>query len=228
MNSVLDEIRKNVDLAYGDFTAKLIPNIEREKILGLRAPVARKIARSFAKSDEGSRFLSSLPHKYHDEYMVHTYMLGCLPLSFDELKDRIEAFLPFVDNWAVCDSLCAAIKKFFIDKDLTLDFVRHCLKSNKAYTVRFGIVCLLNYYIDEKYIDMLCNIVKAIKSEEYYINMALAWLISFMLIKEYEKTLPLLIDGVLDPWVHNKSISKFLESLKPTNAQKAYLKTLRR
>ncbi len=228
MNIILDEIRKNSDASYGDFTAKLIPTISREKILGLRAPVAKKIAKSYATSEAGKEFLCTLPHKYHDEYMVHAYMLGCLSLPCEEMKPRILELLPYVDNWAVCDSLCASVKSFFEDKALTYDFLLTCLRSEMTYTVRFGLVCLLDYYVNKEYIDKLVSIVKTVKGEEYYVNMALAWLISIMLIKEYEKALPLILDGELDAWVHNKSISKFCESFRPSSEQKAFLKSLRR
>ena len=228
MNNILNEIKSNKDDKYGDFTAKLIPKASREKILGVRAPIAKKIAKAYAKTEVGENFLASLPHAYHDENMVHAYMLGYLSLPYLETKAQIASFLPYVDNWAVCDSLCAAIKHFFKERDLALDFLTDCLKSDEAYTVRFGLVCLLDYYIDEKYIDTLLSLVKTVKSEEYYVNMALAWLVSIMLIKEYEKTLPLILDGALDTWVHNKSISKFCESHQPSSKEKQYLKSLRR
>ena len=228
MNNILNEIINSADSSYAEFTAKLIPTITREKILGVRAPMAKKIAKKYSKTNEGKAFLASLPHAYHDEYMVHAYMLGYLSLPFEEMQMHVSALLPYVDNWAVCDSLCAAIKHFFKDRESALDFLLSCVKSDKIYTVRFGLVCLLDYYIDEKYISTLISLVKTVKSEEYYINMALAWLVSIMLIKEYEKTLPLILSGTLDVWVHNKSISKFCESLRPSKDQKAYLKTLRR
>ena len=228
MNNILNEIINSADSSYAEFTAKLIPTIPCEKILGVRAPMAKKIAKKYAKANDGKAFLVSLPHAYHDEYMVHAYMLGYLSLPFEEMQMHVSALLPYVDNWAVCDSLCAAIKHFFKDKESALDFLLSCVKSDKIYTVRFGLVCLLDYYIDEKHISTLISLVKTVKSEEYYINMALAWLVSIMLIKEYEKTLPLILNGALDAWVHNKSISKFCESLRPSKDQKAYLKTLRR
>lgn len=228
MNNILNEIKINAEEGYGDFTAKLIPTLPREKILGVRAPNAKKIAKAYAKDEAGKSFLASLPHTYHDEYMVHAYMLGYLRLPFEEMKAQIAGLLPYVDNWAVCDSLCASIKHFFGNRDLALDFLTTCLKSGEIYTVRFGLVCLLDYYIDKKYIATLVSLVGTVKSEEYYVNMALAWLVSIMLIKEYEKTLPLILSGALDVWVHNKAISKFCESHQPSSEEKSYLKSLRR
>ena len=228
MNNILDEIKNSADEKYGDFTAKLIPTVSRKKIIGVRAPIAKKIAKKYAGGTAGENFLSSLPHVYHDEYMVHAYMLGYPSLPFEDMKARILELLPYVDNWAVCDSLCASIKSFFGNRDLALDFVLFCLKSEHTYTVRFGLVCLLDYYIDEKHIDTLVSVAKTVKSEEYYINMALAWLVSIMLVKQYEKTLPIILGGALDLWVHNKSITKFAESRLPSREQKDYLKSLRR
>ena len=228
MSIILDEMRKSSEVSYGDFTAKLIPTLEREKILGVRAPIAKKIAKKYAGGTAGENFLSSLPHVYHDEYILHAYMLGHLSLPFEEMKSRIEELLPYVDNWAVCDSLCASVKRFFGNRARAFDFLLECLRSEKVYTVRFGLVCMLDYYIDGEYIFDVIDAIKAVRSEEYYINMALAWLVSIMLIKQYEKTLPLILDGALDIWVHNKAITKFCESRVPPDTEKSYLKSLRR
>ena len=136
--------------------------------------------------------------------------------------------MPYLDNWAVCDSLCASIKKLFKEPVKSYDFLVGLLKSDKTYTVRFSLVCLLDYYINESYIDKLTYIVKEVKSDEYYINMALAWLISIMLVKEYDKTLPLLKGDALDLWVHNKSIQKARESYRLSPQQKEELRSLKR
>ena len=211
---------------YMLFSKKLIPN--QDNILGLRAPQARAIAKKYAGTKEGEAFLATLPHKYHDENMVHAYMLGYLKCDYEVMKGYIEAFLPYLDNWAVCDSLCASVKRFFKDISLPYGFLLECLKSKHTYTVRFSLVCLLDYYINESYIDKLTCIVKEVKSEEYYINMALAWLVSIMLVKEYKKTLPLLKTGALDLWVHNKAIQKARESYRISDDKKEYLKGLKR
>ncbi len=224
---ILNEILKNSDLGYKSFQGKLLPTIDEGTILGLRAPKAQAIAKKYANTKEGEMFLSSLPHKYYDENIVHAFMLGNLRISNEALWKRVKEFLPYVDNWAVCDGLVCHLKCFFKNNEDVFPLILSCLDGD-TYTIRFGLVCLLNYYIDKKYIDELLKICATIKSEEYYINMALAWLVSFMLIKEYDKTLTLLISGSLDVWVHNKSIQKARESLRITDEQKSYLKTLRR
>ncbi len=228
MDIILNEILKSADPSYKAFHKKLIPTIDEGTILGVRAPQAMAIAKKFASTNEGNEFLSSLPHTYYDENIVHAFMLGCLKCDNEKLHRYIECFLPYIDNWAVCDGLCAHIKCFFTDIDQQYDFVLSCLESEHTYTVRFSLVCLLSYYVNDKYIDRLLSIVKEVKSEEYYINMALAWLISVMLVKQYEKTLPLLEGGTLPLWVHNKSIQKAKESLRISTEQKTYLKGLRR
>lgn len=228
MDIILNEIIKTADANYKSFQKKLLPTINEDTILGLRAPNAHKIAKKYAGTAEGEEFLSSLPHKYYDENIVHAFILGASKLSNDAMRDKIIDFLPYVDNWAVCDGLVSHLKRFFSSKEKEYDFVFSCLESEHAYTVRFALVALLTYYINGEYIDRLLSIVKAVKSNEYYINMALAWLVSFMLIKEYEKTLPLIERGELDTWVHNKSIQKACESYQISNEQKSYLKRFKR
>ena len=226
--SIFNEIKNSADSSYKDFSAKLIPTLDKERILGVRAPMARKIAKKHASIKSGNEFLKSLPHNYHDENMVHAYMLGYTHATDEKMRDMILDFLPYVDNWAVCDSLCAFLKFIGKDPDRNLDFLLEALKSEHIYTVRFGLVCLLNYYVSEKYIDVLWRTISEVKSEEYYINMALSWLISVMLVKEYSLTLPILESGQLSLWVHNKAIQKACESYRIKDTQKTYLKGLKK
>ena len=227
MNEIFEEIIKNADPVYRDFHKKLIPTVPEEGVLGVRAPVLHSIAKRYAKTQEGEAFLRNLPHKYYDENVVHAFMLGRLACEAEELKARIIEFLPYVDNWAVCDGFCAHLKEFFKKPEDVYDFVVGCTKSDRTYTVRFGLVCLLNYYIDNEHIDGILGICKSIVSQEYYVNMALAWLVSFCLIKQYEKTIPIIDDCVLPKWVHNKSIQKAVESYRIDSDKKEYLKSKR-
>ena len=225
MNKILEEIILNKDNGYKDFHSKLVPNIDN--ILGLRGPKAKEIAKKYANTDIGNDFLSSLPHTYYDENLVHGYMLGFLKTDMETLHEHIENFLPYVDNWAVCDSMVCGLKKYFKNIDYVSDFIFGCLKSDKVYTVRFGIVSLLCYYISDKYIGRIFTETLKIKTDEYYINMAVAWLYSVCLVKEYEKTLPIIENKLLDKWTHNKSIQKAIESFRITKEQKDYLRTLK-
>ena len=143
MNNILNEIINSADSSYAEFTAKLIPTIPCGKILGVRAPMAKKIAKKYAKANDGKAFLASLPHAYHDEYMVHAYMLGYLSLPFEEMQMHVSALLPYVDNWAVCDSLCASLKPFFKDRDLALDFCFPALKVTRYTPCALGLFAYL-------------------------------------------------------------------------------------
>lgn len=224
MNIILNEILTSCDNEYAEFSKKLIP--DTYNILGLRAPKAKEIAKKYANTDTGDAFFDSLPHKYHDENIIHAYMLGYLKADFNTIKERLIQFLPYIENWAVCDSLCMGLKRFFKDKDLALDVVSTFLKSDKPYYIRVGLVCLLDYYVEDKYTSLLLDICKGVKSEHYYVKMALAWLISVMLVKLYTPALSL-FDGSLEPWVHNKSIQKATESYRIDDSQKKYLKSLK-
>lgn len=227
METILKEILACADPLYREFHSKLIPTVDKCSVLGLRSPLAHKIAKKFANTDTGDAFLSSLPHKYYDENIVHAFILGNLKCDNRTLEKRITAFLPFVDNWAVCDGLCAHLKNFFKEPSIAYAFVTECVKSNAPYTVRFGIVSLLTYYIDGEHIEDIIKICKSIKSDEYYVNMAIAWLLSFCLIKEYEKTVPLIEEKCLDKWVHNKAIQKSCESYQIDETKKTYLRSLK-
>lgn len=223
MSEILDEILKNQDTSYRDFHSKLVPGITN--LLGLRAPIAKKIAKKYANTSTGHAFLNSLPHTYYEENLVHGYMLGFLKSG---AREALEAFLPYVDNWGVCDSMTSNLKNLFLDKSYMLSFVKACLKSDKTYTVRFGLVSLICYYIDSKHIDFVLSEARKIKSEEYYVKMANAWLVSMCIAKQYERALPILQNQDLDTWTHNKAIQKAIESYQVSPEQKNYLRSLKR
>lgn len=222
---ILNEILLNKDDSYKSFHSKLVPNVDN--ILGLRGPIAKAIAKKYANTDTGNAFLDSLPHTYYDEHLVHGYMLGYLKEDTEALKNRIVAFLPYVDNWAVCDSMVCGLKRFFKDINDVAEFIFSCLKGDKPYTVRFGIVSLLSYYINDQYIDRVIESTLEVQSEEYYIKMAIAWLYSVCLVKQYDKTIKIIEEKRLDKWTHNKSIQKSIESFRISNEQKSYLKSLK-
>lgn len=225
MNKILDEIILNKDDSYKAFHSKLVPGVEN--IIGLRGPIAKQIAKKYANTDTGSDFLSRFPHAYYDENLIHGYMLGYLKADTDELKNRIIDFLPYVDNWAVCDSMVSNMKRFFKNIDTVSDFIFGCLNSDNVYTIRFGLVSLLSYYINDSYIDRIFEETLKIKSDEYYINMAIAWLYSVCLVKQYGKTIKVIENKLLEKWTHNKAIQKAIESFRITTEQKEYLKTLK-
>jgi len=226
MSKILDEILANQDLAYRDFHSKLVPTVNN--LLGLRGPVAKQIAKKYANTNTGRAFLADLPHTYYEENLVHGYMLGFLKTDTQGVQAYLEAFLPYVDNWAVCDSTVCALKNFFKNPDEVFDFVCKCVRSTQIYTVRFALVSLLCYYVNDSYINKILNIAAKITSEEYYIKMANAWLISVCIVKQYEKTVEFIKRGFLDIWTHNKAIQKAIESYRIDSETKNYLRSLKR
>lgn len=224
MSIILKELLALTDNDYRDFHARLIPNIDKDTLLGVRGPLCRKIAKKYAGTPEGEAFLSSQPHSYYDENLTHAYMLGYLE---GDALEKIKAFLPYMDNWAVVDSCVSNLKKFFKSPDDVFDFVISTLKSSEEYIVRFGIVSLLCYYLTDKYAKRAIELVKQIKSDKFYIKMAQAWFFATALTKHYELALPLIEKRELDAWVHNKSIQKARESYRVPNERKQYLNTLK-
>ncbi|MBO5287633.1 MAG: DNA alkylation repair protein [Clostridia bacterium] len=244
INEILTEILTYADEKYKNFHSKLIPG--NDNVIGLRMPYAKEIARRYANTPLGNEFLASLPHRYYDEDIVHALMLGRLKADAGELKRLVSDFLPYVDNWAVCDSMCANLKNFFKKPSQVYDFVLSSLSSEYSFTVRFGIVSLLNYYIDSEHIDTILGECVRLShlvedgvgwrktplgvspyNENYYVNMAIAWLLSFCVVKEYSKAVKLFENRLLTKWVHNKAIQKSIESLRIDKATKEYLKTLK-
>ena len=221
IQKIKDELCSKADAGYKDFHSALIPGVT--DILGVRVPEIRRIAKAYAGTDEGYEFLKELPHAYYDENMLHGVMIGYMRAEWSETEKRILDFLPYIDNWAVCDSLVSSLKHFFKDREKGYELIKELLSSDYAYTVRFALVSLLNYYVDGEYIDRILELVASVDVDEYYVKMAQAWLISVCLAKEYEKTVSVIENGILSPWVHNKSIQKAKESLRISKERKTYL-----
>jgi len=212
------------DIKYKDFASKLIPNVEEDTIIGIRIPNIRKLAKELFNTKESKLFMNNLPHKYLEEYILHGVFIS-MKKDIDEVINDLRIFLPYVNNWSVCDTLSPKILKK--DKEKTLDFLKECLSSNNTYQIRFGIVSLLQFYLDDNFSEEINNLVLNIKSEEYYINMAIAWYFSFALIKQYDKTIYIFENKLLDKWVHNKSLQKAIESYRIKIEIKEYLKSLK-
>lgn len=224
MKSVIEQLFELQDLSYKDFHKKLIPNIDEDNIIGVRTPVLRKFAKEFAKSELKDEFLNSLPHKYYDENNLHAFVIEAIK-DYDECINKIDKFLPYIDNWATCDSLSPKI--FKKHKKEVYDKIKIWLKSDKTYTVRFAIVTLLANYLDDDFEEEMLTLVTDIKSEEYYINMAIAWYVSMALVKQYDSTIKLIQSKKLDKFTHNKSIQKAIESYRVDDDKKKYLRTLK-
>lgn len=219
--NVRDELLKNVDEKYADFSAKLSPNLKRSDFLGVRLPILRDIAKRVAKEN------ASFEIKYYEEKLIYGMAIGYSKLSIDEYIERLKAFVPMIDSWGVCDSVCSTLKFTKKYQAQMLDYIKEYLNGTE-YEVRFMLVLLMDYYLDDEYIDEVLDICQKIDREEYYIKMAQAWLIATALAKHYDKTIKLIENNCLSDWVHNKSIQKARESFRITPEQKEYLKSLKK
>lgn len=213
------------DEAYRAFHAKLMPEIEYDRIIGVRTPELRKFAKEIAKQPCVEEFLQELPHKYYEENNLHGALLALRYQEVEPLLEQLERFLPYVDNWATCDMLSP--KVFKKDLPLVYERVKQWLKSEHTYVVRFGIVTLLGYYLDDAFEPEMLQLVAEVRSDEYYIKMAVAWYFSIALVKQYDDTLPYFTEPVLEPWTHNKAIQKAVESRRIDEEMKNYLKSLK-
>jgi 3-methyladenine DNA glycosylase AlkD len=225
-----DEITSHLfslqDTAYRDFQAKLIPNIESCSVIGVRTPLLRSFAKELYKAggDGVSEFLSSLPHKYFDENQLHAFLIG-EQKDFDTSISLLEKFLPFIDNWATCDQASPSVFKKNHEK--LLPYIEKWLQSGETYTIRFAIGKLMQLFLDEDFNPVYLEKVAQIRSQEYYVNMMIAWYFATALAKQYESALPYIENKKLQPWTHNKSIQKSIESYRITSEQKEYLKSLK-
>ncbi|MFA6866011.1 MAG: DNA alkylation repair protein [Clostridia bacterium] len=213
------------DLVYRDFHAKLVPNIDKDTIIGVQVPVLRKLANQIACSEYVDEFLNDLPHKYFEENHLHSFIVTKKYQNIDELLEKVEEFLPFINNWAICDSF---INKVFIKyPEIILPKIKLWLASDHTYVVRYGVVTLLNSFLNDNFEKAMLDWVTSAISDEYYINMAIAWYFSMALIKQYDITLPLIQSKTLPKWIQNKSIQKARESFRIDKETKNYLNTLK-
>ena len=230
--SIIKEIQKELfekqDLKYKAFQSKLIPTVDAAKVIGVRTPDLRAIAKKFASHPEIEKFLSTLPHEYYDENQVHAFVLSLIK-DYDECVSHIDKFLPFVDNWATCDQMRPKVfaKKQY-RKPLLNDVERWInAPTTNVYTVRFGIETLMSFFLDDDFNPKFLKRVSKIRSEEYYLNMMVAWFFATALAKQYETTIPFIEKHRLDIWTHNKTIQKAIESYRITEDQKSNLRTLK-
>ena len=213
------------DLGYREFNSKLIPNIDKETMIGVRIPDIRKIEKSL-NIEEKEKFLLELPHKYFEENMLHGIIISNMK-DYNKVITNLEKFLPYVDNWAVCDSISPKIFKKNREKVITN--VLSWIKSNHTYVSRFGIGMIMQLYLENEYFKKsYLDIIAEIKTEDYYINMMRAWTFQVALVKQWKEAIVYIEKGLLDEFTHNKTISKSCDSYKIEKEKKEYLKTLRR
>ena len=224
-----DDIRRELfrmqDKPYRDFQSKLIPTVDPDTVIGVRTPQLRKYAkRLLAQPAEAEAFLDELPHRYFDENQLHAFMLSGMK-DYPRCMERVCRFLPFIDNWATCDQMSP--KVFKRHRPELLGQIRLWLASEHAYTVRFAIGMLMEHFLKEDYDPAYPRMVSEVRSEEYYVNMMIAWYFATALAHQYDSILPFLEGRRLDPWTHNRAIQKATESYRITPEQKAYLRMLR-
>lgn len=212
------------DKSYRDFQSKLIPTIPVETIIGVRIPALRKLAKEYGKDPESVEFLKQLPHTYYDENILHALLVAEIK-DYEVCVKEVEHFLPYVDNWAVCDIFSP--KVFRKNKDKLIDKIREWTASGQPYTCRFGMEMLMTHFLDEDFRVEYLEIPAAVHSEEYYVNMMIAWFYATALAKQWDATIGYIEDQRLDTWTHNKTIQKARESYRITPEQKEYLKTLK-
>ncbi len=212
------------DEQYREFQSKLVPNISKETVLGVRTPDMRRIAKEIWGTGEAEAFLTELPHKYYEENMVHFFLIAMIR-DFDECVQAVETFLPYVDCWPVCDQ--STPKIFAKNHEKLLPLIRKWMGSEHVYTARFGIRMLMNEFLGEDFQPEYLAWVAAVQGEDYYIKMMVAWYFATALAKQYDDSVVYIEERRLEPWTHKKTIQKATESFRVTEAHKEYLKTLR-
>ena len=212
------------DLKYRDMQIKIIPTVEPESVIGVRTPELKSIAKDILKDGNYKGFLEELPHRYFEENQLQAFIISGIK-DLNECMEDLETFLPYVDNWATCDQMSPKI--FKKHKDVLFTHIIEWIDSEKTYTVRFGVGMLMEHFLDDDFNPLYPEMVAKLRSEEYYVNMMIAWYFATALAKQYESILPFIEEKRLDDWTHNKAIQKSLESRRITEEQKLYLKSLK-
>ncbi len=212
------------DLKYRDFQCKLMPTVASDTVIGVRTPELRKFAKEFSKKPDVDEFLKILPHKYYEENNLHGFLIETIK-DYDRVITELDAFLPYVDNWATCDLMRPKIFQKHLEE--LLGKIKEWINDDHTYTIRFGIEMLMSFYLDEQFCPEFLELVSYVQSEEYYVNMMVAWYFATALAKQYDDTLPYIEQHRLSKWTHNKAIQKAVESYRISDGQKTYLRTLK-
>lgn len=225
MNCIQERLFALQDLAYKKFMERLVPTVSKDTVIGVRLPQLRKMAREISRTKEAEEFLAQLPHKFFEENHLHSFLVDLSSKKFDEAVQKSEEFLPYIDNWAVCDSFRPkSLKK---DPDALYCKVKEWMCSDNTYTIRWSLVLQLNWFLEEHFHPEMLERVSKIQSEDYYVNMAISWYYSMALVKQYEATIPMFQKRVLPFWIHNQSLQKALESKQIDPTRKKELRSLK-
>lgn len=224
----MEEIQKHLfelqDIKYRDFHSRLMPDTDKETIIGIRVPVLRKYAKSIAGTELSEKFIKELPHHYYEENNLHMMLITRIK-DYDRCISEIERFLPYIDNWATCDF--PAPKCFENHKEELLTVIKRWIASGETYTIRYGIGMLMRLYLDADFDPEYVKLVAEVKSDEYYVNMMIAWYMATALAKQWDAVIPYIEEHRMSDWLHRKTIQKAVESYRITDEQKRYLKGYR-
>ena len=224
----IKEIRQGLfalkDEKYKEFQKKLIPTVDENTVIGVRTPVLRKYAKDVSGTPGAVIFMQTLPHEYYEENNLHGMLIETMK-DYDECIAYLDEFLPYVDNWATCDLISPRV--FKKHKDELLVKIKEWMASDRVYTIRFGMEMLMTHFLDEDFKPEYLGMAADVHSEEYYVNMMIAWFFATALAKQYEASLPYIEHHCMDRWTHNKTIQKAIESYRITDEQKRYLKSLK-
>lgn len=226
--TITEEIRSRLkeqqDIGYRELQIRTTPSVEASRIVGVRTPALRSLAKELGKREDVGEFLKILPHELFEEDQLHAFIISGYK-DYGRAIDELERFLPYVDNWATCDQMSP--KVFKKHRQELMEHIKKWIKSDKTYTVRFGVGMLMEHFLDEDFDVRYAEMVAELRSDEYYVNMMIAWYFATALAKQYDEILPFIREERLDVWTHNKTIQKAIESYRITPEQKEYLKTLK-
>ena len=222
--SVYERLLSYQDEDYKEFQSKLVPNIDKETIIGVRTPQIRGIVKEIFGTEEVTIFLQTLPHQYYEENLVHFFLISKIK-DFNECVREVERFLPYINCWPVCDQATPLV--FKKNHDTLLPLIKKWIKSKHVYTARFGIRMLMNEFLNDDFKDEYLELVSSKSGDDYYLKMMIAWFFATALAKQYDATIKYIENRCLDPWIHKKTIQKAIESCRVSDEHKEYLKTFR-
>ena len=222
--SVYERLLSYQDEDYKEFQSKLVPNIDKETIIGVRTPQIRGIVKEIFGTEEVTIFLQTLPHQYYEENLIHFFLISKIK-DFNECVREVERFLPYINCWPVCDQATPLV--FKKNHDTLLPLIKKWIKSKHVYTARFGIRMLMNEFLNDDFKDEYLELVSSKSGDDYYLKMMIAWFFATALAKQYDATIKYIENRCLDPWIHKKTIQKAIESYRVSDEHKEYLKTFR-
>lgn len=225
MTHLQEELFKLQDTVYRNFHSSLMPGVDKEAVIGVRTPVLRAFAKKFSKTEEAEQFMTELPHKYYEENNLHMMLIAQIK-DYNKCISETEKFLPHIDNWATCDSPLP--KCFDKNKEDILERAKKWIAADTTYVKRYGMGVMMRLFLDEDFKEEYIQLVAGVKSEEYYVNMMIAWYMATALAKQWNAVIPYIEQRKLSPWVHRKTIQKAVESYRITDEQKIYLKSFRK